>query len=91
MENEVNKTLLQRRIGQKLKEVRKKMKLTQQELADKIGISRPYYADVEMGRYSPSVKVLTKLSLLLKLDLNFLKENDGNNIDLNQTKTPAIA
>lgn len=91
MKTEVSKTVLQKRVGQKLKEFRKKMKLTQQELANQIGISRPYYADVEMGRYLPSLKVLTKLSLFLKLDLNFLKENDGNNVDLQQTKTPAIA
>ena len=30
--------------------------LTQQEVADKIGISRNYLSDIENGRYNPSFK-----------------------------------
>ena len=41
-------------------------------------ISRAYYADVERGRYTPSLKVLSRLADILGIDLNFLKRNDGN-------------
>lgn len=66
------------KIATVLKNAREKYGLTQQELASKAGVSRPYYCDVERGRYTPSLRVLSKLSKILNIDLNFLKENDGN-------------
>lgn len=58
-----------------LKEARLKAGKSQQEVADEINVSRPYYSDVERGRYTPSLKALSKLAVLLNIDLNFLKEN----------------
>ncbi len=66
------------KIGTVLKASREKAGLTQIELAEKAGVTRAYYADVERGRYTPSLRVLAKLSEILNIDLNFLKENDGN-------------
>ena len=66
------------KIGDVLKSARKKAGLTQLELSRMIGVSRAYYADVERGRYTPSLKVLSRLADILKIDLNFLKQNDGN-------------
>lgn len=65
-------------IGDVLKKAREKAGLTQQELATLVGVSRAYYADVERGRYTPSLKVLSRLAEVLGIDLNFLKQNDGN-------------
>ncbi len=61
-----------------IKEAREKAKMTQYQIADAVGVSRAYYADVERGRYTPSLKLLSRLAVLLDIDLNFLKENDGN-------------
>ena len=69
------------KIGTVLKAAREKAGLTQIELAEKAGVTRAYYADVERGRYTPSLRVLSKLSEILNIDLNFLKENDGNTSD----------
>lgn len=66
------------KIGDVLKSAREKAGLTQLELSGMIGISRAYYADVERGRYTPSLKVLSRLADILGIDLNFLKQNDGN-------------
>lgn len=66
------------KIGDVLKSARKKAGLTQLKLSRMIGVSRAYYADVERGRYTPSLKVLSRLADILKIDLNFLKQNDGN-------------
>lgn len=66
------------KIGTVLKTAREKAGLTQAELAERAGVTRAYYADVERGRYTPSLRVLSKLSEILNIDLNFLKENDGN-------------
>lgn len=61
-----------------IKKARKKAGMTQYQVADAVGVSRAYYADVERGRYTPSLKLLSRLAVLLDIDLNFLKQNDGN-------------
>lgn len=61
-----------------IKKARKKAGMTQYRVADAVGVSRAYYADVERGRYTPSLKLLSRLAVLLDIDLNFLKQNDGN-------------
>jgi transcriptional regulator with XRE-family HTH domain len=66
------------KIGEVLKSAREKAGLTQLELSGMVGVSRAYYADVERGRYTPSLKVLSRLADILGIDLNFLKQNDGN-------------
>ena len=61
-----------------IRDARIKSGMTQQETADKTGVSRSYYADVERGRYTPSLKLLGRLGSLFDIDLNFLKTNVGN-------------
>lgn len=61
-----------------VRNARKAQGLTQQDVAIKADVSRAYYADVERGRYSPSVKLMSSLGNILDIDLNFLKSNDGN-------------
>lgn len=55
-------------INEVLRNAREKAELTQQELALKAGVSRAYYADVERGRYNPSLSLLVRLSEILKID-----------------------
>lgn len=62
----------QKLIGQALKTKRLELKLTQLEVSKATDVSRNYISDVENGRYMPSVTVLFKLAIVLKLDLNFL-------------------
>ena len=59
-------------IGAKIKDARKKAGLTQVELAVAAGMSRSYLADVEGGRYNPSVKKLVSIAAVCGVDLNFL-------------------
>lgn len=61
-----------------IRKAREKVGMTQYQVADSVGVSRAYFADVERGRYTPSLKLLSRLGKLLDIDLNFLKENDGN-------------
>ena len=58
-----------------LKNSRKAAKLTQKELADKLDISRTYYADIEQGRCNPNLKYFFKLATILDFDTNRLKPN----------------
>lgn len=61
-----------------IRKAREKAGMTQYQVADSVGVSRAYFADVERGRYTPSLKLLSRIGKLLDIDLNFLKENDGN-------------
>ncbi len=63
MLNKFNDLIRQKRIEKKL---------TQQEVADNIGISRNYLSDIENGRYNPSFKNAIKLATFLEIDLNLL-------------------
>lgn len=49
-------------LGKKLKEERRRQKLTQQKLAELAGVSWRSIALVEQGRMSPSVNTLTKIA-----------------------------
>lgn len=61
-----------------LKAAREGAGKTQQQVANEADVSRAYYADVERGRYKPSLKLISRLGNILNIDLNFLKQNDGN-------------
>jgi putative transcriptional regulator len=49
-------------IENKLKELREKFILTQEELASKVGVSRQTIISIERGRYSPSLILAFKLA-----------------------------
>ncbi|MBU3176057.1 helix-turn-helix domain-containing protein [Clostridium estertheticum] len=59
-------------IGDLISKNRNEMELTQLQLAEKSLLSRSYIADIEAGRYTPSVKSLISIANVLNLDLNFL-------------------
>lgn len=58
--------------GQNLKRIRKDMKLTQQELADELKISRSYLSDIENGNKNPSIKTVTGLAKCLGISVTKL-------------------
>lgn len=67
-------------IGDNIKKYRIAQKLTQKELAEKANISRSYLADVENGRYNPSIEVLNAIAHALNVPASeFLKNNNDNN------------
>ncbi len=49
------------RIGQRIKELRKGLELSQESLAYKAEVDRTYVTDVENGRRNVSVEILEKL------------------------------
>jgi len=53
-------------VDNKLSELRKSAKLTQQQLADKIGVTRQTIIAIEKGDYIPSVLLALKLSHVLE-------------------------
>ncbi len=49
-----------------LREKRKRLKLTQQDVADKAGIGRAAYGHIEVGRKLPSISVGISIARTLK-------------------------
>ena len=49
----------------KLKYLRKQKGLTQKEVAENIGISRPMYTNIENGNRNPSLGIMKKIVKLL--------------------------
>lgn len=62
-------------VGENIKNARKKMNMTQDEFAHKIGISRSYLGDLENNRRNPSTETLKKIAK--KLDVSLLYLLDG--------------
>lgn len=56
------KLSLQERVVEKMIIYRKRNKLSQKECANKIGISRSYYSDIENKRSKPSFDTLEKMN-----------------------------
>ena len=53
----------------KLKEIRKEKKLSQQDLADMVGVSRNTISSLETGQYEPTAKLA--YVLCIALDMKF--------------------
>jgi len=60
MPKSAGKTL--KTLGWKIQKLRKKEKMSQEEFAHKLGISRTYMGYIEQGRESPSLKLLMKIA-----------------------------
>jgi transcriptional regulator with XRE-family HTH domain len=55
-------------IGEKLREVRTKRLLTQDELADKAGVSQSTIANIERDNAEPQFRTIRKLAKALDID-----------------------
>ncbi len=74
-------------IGKKLKEYRKKAKLTQEEISNKIDIDEKHYGKLERGLFVPSLESFFKLINALDIPL---EEFDFTNPKINTTKEKLI-
>jgi transcriptional regulator with XRE-family HTH domain len=59
--------VLPRTIGKKVKKRRISLGLTQEELAEKVGISRAYMGFIEQSRNVPSLEILDKIAKALHI------------------------
>lgn len=65
--------------GQNFKQIRKRMNVTQEELAKRTNISRSYLSDIENGNKNPSIQTVKKLADKLGISVNDLF-NDSTTI-----------
>lgn len=62
--------------GENLKAIRKRMKLTQQEMADKMGISQSYLCDMENSRKCLNVNTALLTAKRLNISVGELVNDD---------------
>ena len=67
-------------IGNKILELRKKKGLSQEELAEKIGVARQTISKWELGETSPDLKQSKELSKILHVSLDELADNDMKDV-----------
>ena len=58
---------IKQKIGQRIKELRKQLELSQEGLAYKAEVDRTYVTDVENGRRNVSVEILEKIIKALEV------------------------
>lgn len=71
-------------LNKNLKKYRNLKKLSQEEMAEKLDISRPAYTGYETGRRKPSLDMLYKISDILEVsidDLSGIKKENTNSIE----------
>ena len=56
----------------KIKEFRVKLNLTQEQLADKVGVRRETIVFLEQGKYNPSLKLAHDVAKVLKTSIDKL-------------------
>ncbi len=64
-----------------LKDLRKKLKISQVEVSNKLGIPQSSYSHMEIGRSEPDIKTLIKLADFFKVPIDALVERNFHNID----------
>ena len=52
--------------------------MTQQELADKIGVTRQTVNAIELGKYSPSLEVAFRIAAVFRVPLDQVFQYDGD-------------
>lgn len=65
---------LTKTICKRIKKYRGDLEMTQEDLAEKVGVSRVYIGYVEQGRNTPSLEILEKIAKSLKVRLSDIIE-----------------
>ena len=81
-------------IGNKILELRKKNNLSQEKLAEQVGVARQTISKWELGETSPDLKQSKKISEIFNISLDELvniSKNETNNEVVNDTNTQKLA
>lgn len=63
-------------LGKNIKETRKALKMTQEQLAEQIDVSTVFISQIENGSRKPSLETIYKISIALKIKIDTLINND---------------
>ena len=65
-----------RTLGQEIRELRTELGMSLREFARRLGLSAAYVSDVEHGRRHPSMDVLKRMSAVLNVSVDHLRQYD---------------
>lgn len=74
----MNKDELMQVLGDNLRRYREKNNLTQEQLAEKAGISTSFYANIERGKKGVSIYVLRDISKAIGVSIDCLLEDSNS-------------
>ena len=60
------------KLGQRVKQLRSSLKITQEDLAFKVGVDRSYMGFIERGEKNPTLSILVKIAQVLRIPLKEL-------------------
>lgn len=63
-------------MGLRMKNVRKKLHLTQEDMAERLGVSVKHYSGIERGVAGVSLETLVNVSNILNVSLDYLVKGD---------------
>lgn len=69
MNSQKSDSFAQKEFGNKIKQVRKKLNLTQIQVAEKANLTVNYYAMIERGEVNPSLEKMKSIAGVLKLKI----------------------
>lgn len=74
----------------RLKEIRKQKKITQEKLAELTGLSRPYISDIERKKSKPSGETILKIAKALNMPAEqiFFINAVNRGLHISNTATP---
>ncbi len=64
-------------VGSRFKEIRKILRLSQKEIAEKLHVCNTYISDIESGKVNPSHTFFFKLSFVFNVSLDYLYHGLG--------------
>ncbi len=75
------------RINEKIKELRLQEKMTQQEFADSIGVTRGHITNIESGKVKPTELMINCIALMYEVNKDWLLNDECD--DMNALKDPS--
>lgn len=74
-------------LGEKLLSLRKEMKMTQDDVAKILGMSRTSFSKYENGNSAPPLQVLRKIAAIYNVGLEYLIFDENTSIRLNDSQS----
>ena len=74
-------------LGEKLLRFRKEMKMTQDDVAKVLGMSRTSFSKYENGNSAPPLQVLRKIAAIYNVGLEYLIFDENTSIRLNDSQS----
>lgn len=71
-------------IGERIRSLRKNMGISQEELAEAVGVSVKHISKIERDEVSFSVGILQRLSEFFKVSSDYIVNGDGRELSVNE-------